>query len=56
MRRLFQRAGLLEQMGGAGDDDQFLFAVQQGISFAIQFDHHIVMAADYQQCRRCNLA
>ena len=27
-RHLLQRAGFLEQVGGAGDDDQFLLAAQ----------------------------
>jgi len=46
---LLQCAGLFEQMGGTGNQREFLSAVQQRIRLLVQFDHTIVRATDDQQ-------
>ena len=40
--RRFQCPSFLEEMGGAGDNGQFLLCPQSGESLLIQTNHHIV--------------
>ena len=49
---LFERAGLLEQMGGAGHDEQLLFASQVGEGRFVQFDDAEIQAASLQFVRK----
>ena len=49
-----QCAGLLEEMGGAGDDVETVPASEQLLRAAIEFNHAIVQPPDDQQCRRLN--
>src|SRR5207247_1884910 len=59
VRRLLERAGLLEQMGGTGHDGKFLVAAagpaivtaDQRVRLAVELQHHVVVAADDQQRR-----
>ena len=48
VRYFFQRAGFLEQVGGAGDDDQFFFAAQLVVSLAVEIDDNVVQATNQQ--------
>ena len=54
-RRRLERARLLEQVGRAGHDDQFLLAAQQCAASAVHPDHRHVVAAHDQQRRRPHL-
>lgn len=47
--KLIELAGFLEQVGGAGNDQQALVAAEQGEGLAIEVDHHVVVADD-QEC------
>ncbi len=47
VRRLLQRAGFLKQMGRAGNQGEFLFAVHQRVSLLVQFDHTVVCTAGW---------
>jgi hypothetical protein len=46
---LIERAGLLEEVGGAGDDDELVLDAQQGCGLAVHLDDgHIPPAHDEQ--------
>src|SRR4030065_1987965 len=50
-RHLLQRAGLLQQVGGAGNDHQLFFAMQLVVGLLVEIDHDVVVAPAQQQGR-----
>ena len=50
-RRRLQGAGLLEQVGGAGDDGELVLAAQLGLRPPVELEHDAVVAADDEQGR-----
>src|SRR5205823_11526975 len=46
LRHLVERSWLLEQMRGAGNDDELLLAMQQVERAPVQLDDDVVLAAD----------
>src|SRR5690606_15279364 len=53
---LLQRARLLEEMGRAGHDDEFLLGAQRVVRLPVQADDDVVEPADDQERRRADLA
>ena len=47
-RDLLERARLLEQMGGAGNNHEFLRADKPGMGLLVEFDHNVIVPADNQ--------
>jgi hypothetical protein len=47
-RHFFQSARFGEQMGGLGDDDDFMGAGEPASRFPIEFEHNFIAFADNQ--------
>ena len=51
-RDLLERAGFLEEVGGAGNDGELALSGHHGLGSSIQFQYHVITTSDDQQCGR----